>query len=86
MFWCPTKLQLVDGTVQEFPIPTNPELKVNFNNSYGLQYEAERVRKCILEGISYNTDCIDIYGELFNINFRCDGMSDNFIVRIGSVQ
>lgn len=50
LFWCPTKLEQVGGEVLNFPLP--PEnMKPNFDNPTGLQYQCREVRKCILEGI-----------------------------------
>ncbi|CAG9861030.1 unnamed protein product [Phyllotreta striolata] len=47
-FWCPTSLKLNDE-VKEFALIEN---KGNFNykNSAGLAYQAQEVRKCIMEG------------------------------------
>lgn len=50
-FWCPTKLTDVDGTIHRFKLPENEhEDDYNFKNSNGLHYEAEEVRKCIMNG------------------------------------
>lgn len=45
---CPTTLE-VNGKKTEFPLP-EPGLPLNFENSTGLRYEAEEVRRCILKG------------------------------------
>lgn len=49
MFWCPTQLQLADGTVKKFPLPEGGSF--NFDNSAGLKYEAEECRRCIKSGV-----------------------------------
>ena len=48
-FWCPTKLETSEGT-KEYPLP-KPYMPTNFANSEGFCYEAEEVRKCLLEGM-----------------------------------
>jgi len=48
-FWCPISIIDVDGTEKTWPLP-EAKYKFNFNNSCGLRYEAEEVRKCIREG------------------------------------
>ncbi|XP_077296372.1 trans-1,2-dihydrobenzene-1,2-diol dehydrogenase-like [Arctopsyche grandis] len=48
-FWCPTRLQLGDGTWKEFPLPKAGGF--NFTNSAGLMYEAEECRQCIKNGL-----------------------------------
>jgi len=47
-FWCPTQVELPNGTVKT----SLPKLKheVNFINSAGLSYEAAEARNCILKG------------------------------------
>ncbi|KAK2894390.1 hypothetical protein QQF64_012782 [Cirrhinus molitorella] len=40
----------VNGEKTEFPLP-EPGLPLNFHNSTGLRYEAEEVRRCLLEGL-----------------------------------
>lgn len=47
-FWCPTKIT-VNGKTHEFTLPDVP-IKVNFDNSAGLTYEAQEVRRCLLAG------------------------------------
>lgn len=47
-FWCPTKITVNDKTY-EVPLPDVP-LYVNFDNSQGLTYEAQEVRRCLLDG------------------------------------
>lgn len=49
-FWCATKIQLVDGTVQEFTLPEGVA-PYNFYNSAGLGFEAQHVRECLLKGL-----------------------------------
>ncbi|CAM4584475.1 unnamed protein product [Leuciscus chuanchicus] len=46
---CPTTLE-VNGMKSEFPLP-EPVLPLNFENSTGLRYEAEEVRRCLLKGL-----------------------------------
>lgn len=46
--WCPTTL-VVNGTETEFPLP-EPDMPLNYVNSVGLRYEAEEVRRCLLNG------------------------------------
>ncbi|XP_067275984.1 trans-1,2-dihydrobenzene-1,2-diol dehydrogenase-like [Pseudorasbora parva] len=46
---CPTTLE-VNGKKTEFPLP-EPALPLNFENSTGLRYEAEEVRRCLLKGL-----------------------------------
>ncbi|XP_077296371.1 trans-1,2-dihydrobenzene-1,2-diol dehydrogenase-like [Arctopsyche grandis] len=48
-FWCPTRLQLGDGTWKEFPLPKARGFV--FTNSAGLMYEAEECRQCIKNGL-----------------------------------
>ncbi|XP_055851312.1 trans-1,2-dihydrobenzene-1,2-diol dehydrogenase-like [Episyrphus balteatus] len=48
-FWCPTSIIDIDGKQKEWVLPKGKH-KTNFPNSEGLRYEAEEVRKCILEG------------------------------------
>lgn len=48
-FWCPTTLIDIDGSEKTWPLPT-AKYETNFINSYGLRYEAEEVRQCILNG------------------------------------
>lgn len=47
--WCPTTL-VVNGTETEFPLP-EPDMPLNYINSVGLRYEAEEVRRCLLNGL-----------------------------------
>lgn len=49
-FWCPEKIQTVDGKWHEYLTP-KAKLPFNFVNSGGLSYEAEEVRKCIQSGL-----------------------------------
>ncbi|KAM9826712.1 trans-1,2-dihydrobenzene-1,2-diol dehydrogenase-like isoform 1-T1 [Syngnathus typhle] len=46
---CPTRL-VVNDKVSEYPLP-EPDLPLNFTNSTGLRYEAEEVRRCLLQGL-----------------------------------
>ncbi|XP_043093466.1 dihydrodiol dehydrogenase, tandem duplicate 1 [Puntigrus tetrazona] len=46
---CPTVLE-VNGRRTEFPLP-EPGLPLNYENSAGLRYEAEEVRRCLLKGL-----------------------------------
>ncbi|XP_067245575.1 dihydrodiol dehydrogenase, tandem duplicate 1 [Chanodichthys erythropterus] len=46
---CPTTLE-VNGKKTEFPLP-EPALPLNFENSTGLRYEAEEVRRCLQKGL-----------------------------------
>ncbi|XP_006826073.1 trans-1,2-dihydrobenzene-1,2-diol dehydrogenase-like [Saccoglossus kowalevskii] len=51
-FYAPTKIMVNSNTgqdVKEFPLP-DPPSKLNFRNGSGMRYEAEAVRKCVLEG------------------------------------
>lgn len=48
-FWCPTSVIDVDGTEKHWPLP-NAKFEFNFNNSAGLRYEADEVRKCVRAG------------------------------------
>lgn len=50
-FWCPTEIT-VNSEVESFPIPFG-DISTNFENSAGLQYEAEEVRHCIMNGTRY---------------------------------
>uniref|UniRef100_A0A336MXB9 Trans-1,2-dihydrobenzene-1,2-diol dehydrogenase n=2 Tax=Culicoides sonorensis TaxID=179676 RepID=A0A336MXB9_CULSO len=54
-FWCPLKMTDVDGNEKEWPLPES-KVKVNFNNSTGLRYEAEEARKCIKAGLLESPD------------------------------
>ncbi|XP_055030031.1 trans-1,2-dihydrobenzene-1,2-diol dehydrogenase [Misgurnus anguillicaudatus] len=47
--WCPTSL-IVNGVESHYPVP-EPELPLNFMNSTGMRYEAEEVRRCLLQGL-----------------------------------
>ncbi|XP_029937023.1 trans-1,2-dihydrobenzene-1,2-diol dehydrogenase-like [Myripristis murdjan] len=47
--WCPTTLE-VNGKERQFPLP-EPGMPLNFTNSTGLRYEAEEVRRCLLQGL-----------------------------------
>lgn len=47
--WCPTTL-VVNGAETEFPLP-EPPMPLNYVNSVGLRYEAEEVRRCLLNGL-----------------------------------
>ncbi|KAI3356150.1 hypothetical protein L3Q82_017401, partial [Scortum barcoo] len=47
--WCPTALE-VNGKETNFPLP-EADMPLNFTNSTGLRYEAEEVRRCLLEGL-----------------------------------
>ncbi|XP_072348592.1 trans-1,2-dihydrobenzene-1,2-diol dehydrogenase-like isoform X2 [Scyliorhinus torazame] len=55
LMWCPTSL-VVNGKAQEFPLPAPPQ-PLNFINSTGLCYEAERVRQCLQKGLK---ECPDL--------------------------
>ncbi|XP_031619182.1 trans-1,2-dihydrobenzene-1,2-diol dehydrogenase-like isoform X3 [Contarinia nasturtii] len=48
-FWSPTSIIDTDGTEKTWPLP-NTEYEFNFQNTCGLRYEADEVRKCIREG------------------------------------
>lgn len=56
-FWCPTRLESPEGVYQteqvpvsrEYPLP-EPSLRGNYPNCTGLRYEAQEVRKCLMEG------------------------------------
>lgn len=48
-FWCPLKLTDADGAVREDTLPPARH-PFNFQNSCGLRYEAEEVRRCIQAG------------------------------------
>nr|XP_002121621.1 trans-1,2-dihydrobenzene-1,2-diol dehydrogenase-like [Ciona intestinalis] len=57
--WCPSRIEVSvkyqETQVFEFelpPIPTLEGSKFNFRNSQGLKYEAEEVRRCIMEGLT----------------------------------
>ncbi|KAL1257238.1 hypothetical protein QQF64_012783 [Cirrhinus molitorella] len=47
--WCPTSL-MVNGVETQYPVP-DPALPLNFTNSTGMSYEAEEVRRCLLNGL-----------------------------------
>ncbi|XP_062860523.1 trans-1,2-dihydrobenzene-1,2-diol dehydrogenase [Trichomycterus rosablanca] len=47
--WCPTSL-IVNGKETDYPVP-EPYLPTNFINSTGMRYEAEEVRRCLLQGL-----------------------------------
>ncbi|XP_058806940.1 trans-1,2-dihydrobenzene-1,2-diol dehydrogenase-like isoform X2 [Phymastichus coffea] len=49
-FWCPTRIELPGGSVEEVPLPA-PRHKLNFVNSTGLRYEAMEARECIRRGL-----------------------------------
>lgn len=49
-FWCTDTLQLKDGTLMEFPLPS-AKYEFNFLNSAGLAYEAMHVRECLIQGL-----------------------------------
>ena len=51
-FWCPTKLQLKDGGIADFPLPESGKVAFNFRNSAGLGHEAQHVRECLLAGLT----------------------------------
>lgn len=46
--YCPTFLETPNGT-EEHPLPA-PGKPLNYHNGTGLRYEAQEVRKCLLEG------------------------------------
>lgn len=48
-FWSPPTLIDIDGTEKTWPLPT-AKYEFNFNNSSGLSYEADAVRKLIRAG------------------------------------
>ncbi|KAK3105634.1 hypothetical protein FSP39_002367 [Pinctada imbricata] len=54
-FWCPTVVLLPSGKMTCPLEPDDPSAYV-YLNSMGLRYEAEEVRKCIMEGESMFTD------------------------------
>lgn len=41
----------IDGSVKTWPLPEPTVGKFVFNNSAGLRYEAEEMRRCINEGL-----------------------------------
>lgn len=45
-FWSPTTLIDIDGSEKNWPLPA-AKYDFNFNNSCGLRYEAEEVRKVL---------------------------------------
>lgn len=45
-FWCPVSLRDIDGTEKTWPLP-KARYDFKFNNSAGLRYEADEVRRCI---------------------------------------
>ncbi|XP_071316864.1 trans-1,2-dihydrobenzene-1,2-diol dehydrogenase-like [Trachinotus anak] len=47
--WSPTTLE-VNGKEMQFPLP-EPGMPLNHKYSTGLRYEAEEVRRCLLEGL-----------------------------------
>uniref|UniRef100_A0A3Q3W4Q3 Trans-1,2-dihydrobenzene-1,2-diol dehydrogenase n=1 Tax=Mola mola TaxID=94237 RepID=A0A3Q3W4Q3_MOLML len=47
--WCPTDLE-VNGKKLQFPLPET-DMPLNYVHSSGLRYEAEEVRRCLLEGL-----------------------------------
>ena len=49
-FWCTDTLQLKDGSLMEFPLPSGKH-EFNFLNSAGLAYEAMHVRECLVQGL-----------------------------------
>ncbi|KAK3106519.1 hypothetical protein FSP39_021638 [Pinctada imbricata] len=54
-FWCPTEVLLPSGKMTCPLEPEDPSAYV-YPNSMGLRYEADEVRKCIMEGESMFTD------------------------------
>lgn len=48
-FWCPTDVT-IKGKTMNFPLPETNK-KFNFKNSVGFSYEAQEVRRCLMEGI-----------------------------------
>ncbi|KAK3106580.1 hypothetical protein FSP39_023009, partial [Pinctada imbricata] len=54
-FWCPTEVLLPSGKMTCPLEPDDPSAYV-YPNSMGLRYEADEVRKCIMEGESMFTD------------------------------
>jgi len=50
-FWCPTELTFPDGKTKEFPLAQTGQQFV-YDNSGGLFFEAEEVRRCILQGLT----------------------------------
>lgn len=48
-FWCPVSLTDIDGSVKQYPLPKAPRTFI-FQNSCGLRYEVEEVRRCIGAG------------------------------------
>lgn len=48
-FWCPTAIT-VNGKTKEFPFP-KASMPLNFRNSTGLRYEAQEVRRCLMENL-----------------------------------
>uniref|UniRef100_H2ZJX9 Trans-1,2-dihydrobenzene-1,2-diol dehydrogenase n=1 Tax=Ciona savignyi TaxID=51511 RepID=H2ZJX9_CIOSA len=57
--WCPTKIEVSvkykEKEIFEFPLPPTPDMegcKFVFRNGQGLKYEAEEVRRCIINGLT----------------------------------
>lgn len=61
--WCATSIETPTGTL-DFPLP-DTILPCNFENSSGLKYEADEVRKCLKEGNYFvpilNVNCVDCF-------------------------
>lgn len=49
-FWTPTSIIFGDGTEMTFPETSKAEHEFIYQNSIGLRYEPEEVRKCIRSG------------------------------------
>ena len=48
LVWCPTKITLSSGAEEEYPL--EPIEGTFYPNAAGLQYEAQEIRRCLLEG------------------------------------
>ena len=46
--WSPTKIVFSSGVEEEYPLPVIDGMI--FPNTAGLQYEAQEIRRCLLEG------------------------------------
>lgn len=53
-FWCPIQLTDIDGTKKTWPVPQKAITEFFYPNSCGLFYEAEVVRRCVINSL---TEC-----------------------------
>lgn len=51
LFWRPTSLIDIDGKEIKYELPANKKTKNVLPNSEGLSYQAEEVRRCIMQGL-----------------------------------